>query len=167
MTLSPENYAVFRGCLSNAIVARSEKPRSKRNAKAKRNNRKDVPKVEGTTLIPVADRVDPEELAEFIDFIASETFSSFPEALQTLSYAAIQHDQALAKLYIPEDPDAPFNRALLDPLCSVTPVAVTDSLAVYGLIPDAADFPEFLAPILTEYIASVTSGPPSVVEYTC
>lgn len=128
--------------------------------------------------MPVADRVDPEELAEFVDVCAGINYQTLlqaqltlvhclrnlqflPRKLQTLSYAAVQHDPALAKLYVTEDPDAPFDRGLLDSICTVTPVAVTDSLSVYGLTPDAADFPEFIAPVLTEYITSVTSGPPA------
>ena len=54
--LSTDNYAVFRECLSNALVARSEKPKVKRK-KAKRN--------ESVTEAP--ERADPEELAEFVD----------------------------------------------------------------------------------------------------
>lgn len=94
-------------------------------------------------------------------FIASETFASFPRELQTLSYAAIQHDTHLTTLYVPPDTDTPIPRNTLDTLCSVIPVDVTDSLTVYGILPAADDFPEFLSPVLTEYITSVTSGPPA------
>lgn len=62
---SNENYAVFRECLSNAIVARSEeKPKpTRRKPKGKRTERKDV-----TTATTVSSgRADPEELAEFVD----------------------------------------------------------------------------------------------------
>lgn len=62
---SNENYAVFRECLSNAIVARSEeKPKpTRRKPKGKRTERKDV-----TTATTVSNgRADPEELAEFVD----------------------------------------------------------------------------------------------------
>jgi hypothetical protein len=56
--MTEENYAVFRECLSNAIVARSEKPKLKRK-KGKRN--------EAITDNPAPERADPEELAEFVD----------------------------------------------------------------------------------------------------
>lgn len=61
---SQENYAVFRECLSNAIVARSEdKPKpTKRKPKGKRTERKDT-----TTTSVSTGRADPEELAEFVD----------------------------------------------------------------------------------------------------
>lgn len=52
-----DNYTVFRECLSNAIVARSEKPKVKRK-KAKRNE---------SNLTEAPERADPEELAEFVD----------------------------------------------------------------------------------------------------
>lgn len=55
--LSTDNYAVFRECLSNAIVARSEKPKVKRK-KAKRNE---------SNVTEAPERADPEELAEFVD----------------------------------------------------------------------------------------------------
>jgi hypothetical protein len=58
-----ENYAIFRECLSNAIVARSEKPKTKRK-KGKRNER---------PITEAPERADPEELAEFVDVHLSTT----------------------------------------------------------------------------------------------
>lgn len=67
---SDDNYSVFRECLSSAIVARSEKPKTgKRRSKAKRNGRKEVIS-EAASGLP--DRVDPEELAEFVDVYIPE-----------------------------------------------------------------------------------------------
>ncbi|CDM33297.1 hypothetical protein DTO013E5_9120 [Penicillium roqueforti] len=154
---SNENYAVFRECLSNAIVARSEEKQkpARRKPKGKRTGRKDV--ITATTS--QQGEADPEELAEFVDFLASETFTTFPTALQTLSYAAIQHDPTLSTLYIPQDTDTPLPRATLETLFSLIPVSVTDSLVVYGIIPNAADLLDFLAPVLAEYTSSVTTGP--------
>lgn len=93
-------------------------------------------------------------------FIASETFTSFPDDLQKLTYAATQHEPNLAKAYIPPDKDTPLERTVLESICAVIPVEVTDTLSVYGLIPDSADFPDFISPVLSEYISSVTSAPP-------
>lgn len=62
---SDDNYSVFRECFSGAIVARSEKPKSsKRRPKAKRNGRKEVTP---ETDAGLPERVNPEELAEFVD----------------------------------------------------------------------------------------------------
>ncbi|KAF7716298.1 Uncharacterized protein PECH_005056 [Penicillium ucsense] len=155
---SDENYSVFRECLSSAIVARSEKPKSsKRRPKAKRNGRKEEPSEIDTGL---PDRVDPEELVDFVDFIAAETFTSFPEALRTLSYAAIQHDEQIASRYVPADTETPLDRPVLEALCATIPGTVPDTLATYGLIPDANDLPDFFSPIISEYAISVTSAPP-------
>ena len=55
-----ENYDIFRECLSNAIVARSETPKVKRK-KGKRNE------PTAPAPAPAPERVDPEELAEFVD----------------------------------------------------------------------------------------------------
>ncbi|KAJ5710052.1 hypothetical protein N7493_009644 [Penicillium malachiteum] len=155
---SHENYTVFRECLSSAIVARSEKPKTKRRTKVKRNGRKEV--TVASSEVVTTERANPEELAEFIDFIASETFTSFPEDLQTISYAAVQHDSNLAQTYVPPDKDTPLEPAVLESICSVTPVEVIDSLFVYGLMADRADFSEFISPVLSEFISSMTSAPP-------
>ncbi|CAG8409595.1 unnamed protein product [Penicillium salamii] len=134
-----ENYEIFRECLSNALVTRSEKPK-------KKGKRKEV-----------VERTDPEELAEFVDFLASETFTTFPPPLQTLTYATLQHNPSLS-IYVPDDTGLP--RQTLESICSPIPVSVSDTLAVYGIIPEPADLVDFLSPVLTEYTTSVTTGPP-------
>lgn len=78
-----------------------------------------------------------------------------------MSYAAIQHNPSLSTLYVPRDTDTPLNRTLLESLSTTIPPSVTDTLTVYGLLPSSSDIPEFLSPILTEYITSVTTGPPA------
>ncbi|EAW08079.1 uncharacterized protein ACLA_028040 [Aspergillus clavatus NRRL 1] len=75
--------------------------------------------------------------------------------LQSLSYSSVQHDPALADKYTP-----PLTRTTLESLTATIPVSVSDSLSVYGLIPDPADLPDFLNPVLTEYVGSVTAAPP-------
>lgn len=51
-------------------------------------------------------------------------------------------------------------RSVLDSLSAATPLSVSESLSVYGIIPESTDLPEFLRPILADYISSVTTGPP-------
>lgn len=51
-------------------------------------------------------------------------------------------------------------RSLLESLTAAVPVTVSESLAVYGIIPESTDLPDFLRPILSDYISSVTAGPP-------
>ncbi|KAL1886182.1 hypothetical protein Plec18167_000111 [Paecilomyces lecythidis] len=149
------NYEVFWECVSGAIVAKSEtKPDKASKKKAQKNKR--GPKKGAAEQAVVADRADPEELADFIDFIASEAFPSLPEELQSLSYSAIQHDSTLASKYA-----VPIQRTLLDSVTAAIPVSVAESLSVYGLIPEFSDLPEFLNPVLNEYISGVTTGPPA------
>ena len=102
-------------------------------------------------------------------FIASETFDSFPTPLQTLTYSSIQHDPSLSSIY-----SSPLPRPTLDNLTAtipvsvadslsvygIIPVSVADSLSVYGIIPDTSDLPEFLQLVLNEYVSSVTAAPP-------
>ncbi|KAJ6187082.1 hypothetical protein N7519_001990 [Penicillium mononematosum] len=160
---SGENYAVFRECLSNAIVARSEeKPKpTRRKPKVKRTERKDVKTA--TTLS--TGRADPEELAEFVDLTAPvpslRNLRHFPNPTpnpKLRSHPA--RSRPISPLHSP-DTDTPLPRATLETLFSPIPVSVTDSLLVYGIIPDTADLVDFLAPVLTEYISSVTTGPPA------
>lgn len=94
-------------------------------------------------------------LTDMPQFIASETFSSLPDELQSLSYSAIQHDDSLARTYT-----VPIRQTLLESLTAVVPLSVSESLSVYGLIPKSSDLSDFLGPVLNEYISSVTTGPP-------
>jgi hypothetical protein len=93
---SGENYAVFRECLSNAVVARSEeKPKpTRRKPKGKRTERKDVK----TAATLSTGRADPEELAEFVDVHApgqsSPAQSNQPSGPTKPTY----HSQQLTRL---------------------------------------------------------------------
>jgi hypothetical protein len=52
--------------------------------------------------------------------------------------------------------------SVLESLMAAIPVSVSESLSVYGMIPEPLDLASnFLRPIITDYIASVTTGPPS------
>ncbi|KAL2002085.1 hypothetical protein VTN02DRAFT_683 [Thermoascus thermophilus] len=146
---SEGNYEVFRECVSGSIVEKSEgrpaRAPKRRAQKAKRHQKDEN----------VAERADPEELADFIDFIASETFSSLPAELQELSYSTLQRDDSLARKYT-----VPIRRTLLESLTVAVPLSVSESLSVYGLMPEPSDLSDFLGPVLNEYISSVTTGPP-------
>ncbi|PKX94624.1 uncharacterized protein P174DRAFT_441922 [Aspergillus novofumigatus IBT 16806] len=135
-TSEGSNYEVFRECLSSAIVQRYDNGRPnrvvKRKAqKSKRGTRKLATDGAGTDTtdtgpLPLPSRVNPEELAEFID----------------------------------TNTPLPAPRPLLESITATVPVAVCDSLSVYGLVPDPSDVPDFFSPVLSEYVASVTAAPP-------
>jgi hypothetical protein len=108
-----------------------------------------------------SERKEPRLPHVYIQFIASETFASLPLALQSLSYAVIQHDPHLATTYTT---DTPLHRDTLDTLTSPIPVEITDSLSVYGIISSPDSLPDFLSPVLSEYIASVTAAPPVWIQ---
>ncbi|PLB46873.1 hypothetical protein P170DRAFT_428141 [Aspergillus steynii IBT 23096] len=163
------NYPVFRECLSSAIVEKSDthrpaktkrkahKPGPRRNGKVKKDDVRAAP--EPTESESSALRGDPEELADFIDFLASEIFTSFPPDLQTLDYTSIQHSAALRDRYTSN----PLPPATLDAILTTLPPSVPDTLTVYGLLPapgDASDVSDFLGRVVTEYAGAVTRAPP-------
>ncbi|OJJ47535.1 hypothetical protein ASPZODRAFT_94072 [Penicilliopsis zonata CBS 506.65] len=138
MTDEP-NYQVFRECLSSAIVSHSEEKPSKAN------KRRGAKRSQADSSL----RTDPEDLAEFIDFIAAEVFSSLPPPLQSLTY-----DPSAPTPY---HQPPPLPQPLLDTLTANIPLEAIDSLLVYGLTDDPS---RFLAPVLNEYAAAVAAAPP-------
>ncbi|EYE99415.1 HNH endonuclease [Aspergillus ruber CBS 135680] len=162
--MNSPNYEVFRDILSGILVAKSdERPRepSKRKAnKARRNNNSSSNNnVKATPVVKTEpiQRANPEDLAEFVDFLASEIFTHLPDTLQTLTYSTTQQDPSLRTDTYP----TPLPTPLIDTLSSTLPSTVTETLTVYGLIPDSTDIPEtLLSPLLNEYVSSVTAGPP-------
>ncbi|KAL3437959.1 hypothetical protein BDV09DRAFT_192592 [Aspergillus tetrazonus] len=159
-TDAESNYAVFRECVSSVIIARSNqhKPsRAKRKAsKIKAAKRRGNPDSTDETSPPStpapAEEENPEELADFIDFVATETFTTLPTSLQTLSYSAIQHSPALSTTY-----SLPLTHSTLESLSNPLPSTITDTLSTYT--PDFEP-PSLLNKVLTEYIPAVTRPPP-------
>ncbi|OJD14994.1 hypothetical protein AJ78_04716 [Emergomyces pasteurianus Ep9510] len=148
------NYATFREFVSQALIYRATERPSKT---ASRRKRKASPQPANSEKPPLNQREtdDPEELAEFIDYIAGETFNSLPEEVRSLSYATVQGNSGLEDRY-----SEPLPPSTLDSLTATVPLSVSESLSVYGLIRDPSDFPTFLNPILTGYISAVQAGPP-------
>ncbi|PWY63237.1 hypothetical protein BO83DRAFT_382843 [Aspergillus eucalypticola CBS 122712] len=154
-----ENYQVFRDCVSSAIVAKfSPTPRTKKTRRPRTTPRQKTssradPKPEAEQFQQNEfTRTDPEDLADFIDFIATETFPSLqPPSLQTLTYDP-NTDFTSDKEYSPQH--------LAERTSHTLPASITDTLTAYAVIESASDIPYFLAPILGEYVASVTKPPP-------
>ncbi|KAL9025271.1 MAG: hypothetical protein Q9196_005877 [Gyalolechia fulgens] len=153
---SQETLELFRDCLSGPLIQRSAVVNAgtkKRKSKTRKNSIK-----------PVKDEVvanhtnnpsDAEELAEFVDYLASEIFESFPPDVQSLSYSAVQNDPRLAGKF--NDPLPP---ATLERILTTVPPSVPESLVAYSLLDSQSDLPKFLAPILQEYINAATTPPP-------
>ncbi|KAF3490991.1 uncharacterized protein GIQ15_00508 [Arthroderma uncinatum] len=145
-----ENYEIFRECVSKSILNRSiEKSsltRRRRNAKRNNNTRHSKPSFPEDN--------DPAELAEFIDFIAQEIFSSFPRDVQTLSFNATQASPVLAEKYAENVPGTTieFLTSLVDP-------SVPESLVTYGMMSETSDLTNILSSIFAEYSSTVTAKP--------
>ncbi|KKZ68421.1 hypothetical protein EMCG_05879 [[Emmonsia] crescens] len=148
------NYETFREYVSQALIQRSAETPSKTPSRRKKKGTTHLANSEKSPLTELETN-DPEELAEFIDYIAGEAFNSLPEEVQSLSYATVQGNSGLANKYA-----EPLPRTALDSLTATVPLSVSESLSVYGLIPDPSDFSAFLNPILTGYISAAQTGPP-------
>ncbi|KAF5650575.1 hnh endonuclease [Fusarium tjaetaba] len=157
---NPENYALFRDCLSTTLLrpAPSAPDPPKRRRRGKNTG---VPLV--TTPAPDTDtEKDADELAEFVDYLATEIFDNLPEELQDLEYRTWREDEALQEQY-----SLPLTKDSL--LLLNLPPSVIETLTTYNLI--SADpyvdshlpsSPEsFLLPILTSYITPLIEPPPA------
>ncbi|PGH27582.1 hypothetical protein AJ80_00824 [Polytolypa hystricis UAMH7299] len=149
-SIKKRNFETFRECVSQALIQKSAEKPSRRSSRRKTKSVESPAAFSQTSL---TESNDPEELAEFIDYIAGETFSALPKEVQTLSYSAVQENATSICA-------GPLSTSTLDALAGSVPLSVSESLSVYGLVPDASDFPKFLEPILNEYITSATAPPP-------
>ncbi|KAI3576842.1 hypothetical protein IWW34DRAFT_821205 [Fusarium oxysporum f. sp. albedinis] len=156
---NPENYALFRDCLSTTLL----QPASSAPDPPKRRRRGKNTGAPHVTSTPAPDpEKDAEELAEFVDYLATEIFDNLPEELQDLEYRTWREDEALQEQY-----SLPLTKDSL--LLFNLPPSVIETLTTYNLI--SADpyveshlpsSPEsFLLPILTSYITPLIEPPPA------
>lgn len=89
-------------------------------------------------------------LEEFIEYITSETFDSFPEDLKSLTYAGWASSKDLRDRYAL--PLTASNVATILPNLEET---IGESLAAYDIVNEGVF--EFLAPVLSEYVTAVTT----------
>ncbi|RAH45463.1 HNH endonuclease, partial [Aspergillus brunneoviolaceus CBS 621.78] len=182
--LSTENYQVFRECLSTAIVERFSAPAQPKKARRTRGavsqRQKTRKETAGTSAAAadasqcLPDRASPEELAEFIDFLATETFPALPPSIQTLTYtppppppptttSSSSSSTTTTTITTSSETDP---QTLASTLCTTTlPATVHDTLTTYAILADQPEENEealttFFTPILTEYLAAVTRPPP-------
>ncbi|KAI0118053.1 hypothetical protein F4776DRAFT_263659 [Hypoxylon sp. NC0597] len=168
MTAIPEdqqkNYEIFRDCLSTALVEKISQPRSKRPKRKPRSKRSSSssssapppPPQNGDTEEAEANLSNADDLADFADYIATETFRALPDELKTLDYYTYAKAPDLQTRYaVPlTGADIPVLLPALDP-------AVADSLSAYGVTREPAQgVDEFLAPILTAFLSTLGTAPP-------
>ncbi|ERS95428.1 uncharacterized protein SPSK_01862 [Sporothrix schenckii 1099-18] len=127
------------------------------------------------TLIPLHDNSNSntdnatnpaDDLAEFVDYVARETFDLLPAELRTLAHHVWTADAALRDKYgVAEDGSTsagvPIPAALspsrtTELLPTLDPSPVADSLDAYGVGTAA----HVLAPALSSYLVAVTAAPP-------
>jgi len=172
-TLLEENYSIFRDCLADILIqlldpttSTTTTKKSKRTTKARKNQIKPVERP--ANIVADARKNDAEDLADFIEYIASELWPCLPLDLRTLTYAAVRNDEALSVKYAP-----PLPLSMLEEVAAVLPPSVFDSLAAYSLFPAPTSEHDQLAhtpahdilllPLLTAYTTPLTTPPPSVV----
>lgn len=154
------SYEVFRDCISVALVEHnrtaSKPPKQRRRAKHRLSTTTELGSEQPAT------GQAQEDLAEFIDYIASEIFECLPLDLQQVDFRSYRESAAMQREYAL--PLTPENITKLDLIPSIT-----ENLITYGVIaPDpslSSDLPAtiqvFLAPVLSSYLASRTTPPPA------
>ncbi|KAL8999616.1 MAG: hypothetical protein Q9169_001576 [Polycauliona sp. 2 TL-2023] len=150
------NLELFRDCISGPLVKRlaidniksSSKPKSKRRKRAPQNAKHES---SATATIETLD----EELVEFVDYVANELFSSFPNEVQTLSYSKTQNDLRIAERFT--DPLPPV---VIEQILATVSPSITESFEAYSLLESQSNLPRFLLPVLQEYVNAATAAPP-------
>ncbi len=149
------NYEQIRDSLSAILIARlsgpSAKPRRRSKSSSKRARAEACAGEESTP------EKDAEELADFVEYVASETFACLPDELRTLDHRVWAESSTLQGRYSP----LPLTGQDISVLLPALDPSVADSLQTYGIV-DAARFGiyELLAPVLTTYITAATTPPP-------
>lgn len=152
------NYEKFRDCFSAVLLDRLAKPnvKSKHRSKSSRKRHKAAQPAEQDDAEPGG---DAEELAEFIEYLASATFACLPDELRTLDHRAwAQSTDLPARYALPlAGQDMPSLVPSLDP-------SVSDSLAAYGVVDEHDSGTDaLLAAVLSAYVAALAT-PPSVTK---
>ncbi|CAK7197816.1 hypothetical protein SEUCBS139899_000465 [Sporothrix eucalyptigena] len=128
------------------------------------------PRQESTEQDDNAENSPSDDLAEFVDYLARETFDLLPEDLHTLAHHIWVADTALRDKYgIAEDGSTsggvpapgPLNAArVAELLPGLDPSPVADSMEAYGLLGGTKTAAEIVAPALSAYLTAVAAAPP-------
>lgn len=147
---SSQNYETFRDCLSTVLIERLTKSQSKRR---RAKGRSEETAGQDASGFPES---DAEELAEFVDYIATEVYESFPDELKNLDHYSWAETRGIQDRYaLPlTGEDIAVVLPSLDP-------SISDSLVAYGAIDgDRQGIDELLAPVVGEYITAASAPPP-------
>ncbi|KAK8070179.1 hypothetical protein PG994_006795 [Apiospora phragmitis] len=185
-----KNFDVFRDCLATVLIEKVSKPQPKARRRAKATSRATAsasasaahPNTAANNGTSESSNPGPppstaqdttgggdmttaaEDLADFIDYIATEIYSSLPPDLQTLDHYIWKQDQKddgpLQSRYTLPLTSSDVSGNILLPTLDPT---VAESLHAYGLLAEAT--PDdlaaiLLAPALTALLEAVTATPP-------
>jgi hypothetical protein len=92
--------------------------------------------------------------ANYLQYIAKEIFADFPPTLRSLSYTAWFNSPALQILY----PD-PLTQVTSNSILNALDPLITDSLSTYNILPPNTTLTEFLTPVFSNYLSSITTAP--------
>ncbi|KAI1193647.1 hypothetical protein F5X97DRAFT_338714 [Nemania serpens] len=97
-----------------------------------------------------------DDLADFTEYIATETFAYLPTELKTVDYHDYVASPSIRKRYILPltGAEIPAHLPALDP-------GIADSLTAYGITDEERQgVHEFLAPVLTAFLTALSTAPP-------
>jgi hypothetical protein len=156
---SSQNFGVFRDSFASALIEKiaGQRTKTRRRTKASRQN---LPVPAAVVEADHDAARDGEELSEFIDYIATETFDAVPEELQTLTHYIWAESSTLQARY-----PLPLTGEHIASLLPTLDPSISDSLTTYSIIDGISQsVNEFLAPVLSSYISQVTAAPPPPIS---
>lgn len=173
------NFALFRDCLSTALLRPEPSPSNDLKKRRRKRHRGERSRDDQDPLDSGSGRADSgsgradpgrdaEELADFIDYLATEIFEYLPGEIKELDYRSWRDSEDLqARFSLPLTSTSPGLISLSEAL----PLSVRDTLRTYSLIsPDPtldcsphlpATVEAFLSPVLTSYLSPLTTPPPA------
>lgn len=184
---SSPNYDVFRDAFSSVLIERmvrvSDPHKPKTRSSRKKSDRVDKGNSSLQTAGPDRSESDAdnstetlgEDLADFVDYIASELFLSLPDEVRSIDHRIWREspETLQTKYSLPlTSSEMPAMLLNLDP-------AIEESLVTYGIItpdvdiinnPEKAKMAagpglyELMAPVLTAYITTCTTAPPPPIS---
>ncbi|PQE22420.1 hypothetical protein CJF31_00001298 [Rutstroemia sp. NJR-2017a BVV2] len=145
------NFQVFRDCISAPLIEKSTSKTAKPKRKANGRRKTAIKPVSQ----PADDINDAAELADFVEYIATEIFTSLPPELRTLSYTTYINSRDLPTRY-----PVPLEFETSSVILNAIDPGIGDSLSTYDLLPSNKTITEFLHPILSAYVSHFTNPSP-------
>ncbi|KAI2634439.1 YisB protein [Xylaria nigripes] len=174
------NYDIFRDCLETALLEKISEPQTKPRHRTKTKSRKKTTAISSESHMILTNNdlneennndqisdapaqsaeamehsrpTQVDDLADFTDYIATETFVCLLPELKTVDY----HDYTASSNQTP----LPLTSAEIPSYLPILNPSIADSLSAYGIIDeDIQGINEFLAPVLTSFLTHLSTPPP-------